>query len=760
AVLKKGKKDKKAKKSFFEELAADDKQIKAEEAVILEQQQQKKKRDKRKERNKKKKDEDVDDVIENLSKLSVGASDEEEEEEIKPRRGNKKTGNKKMSGNVFAALSLEQSESEDNDEDDETERQPSKTNKNQKNKPVPEEGNTKQGKKGNKDEKGKTNEQKVESEDEEEEKSSKKSKKVEKSKAKQKAFSDNDEELEEEQEKWPKKGKNTKAKGKHKPVNAFAALEVEEELEEDEDLEVENEGDISQSKGSKDDSKVKIEASEDEMEMDEKAAKEKATDDKYANMSKKEKKKLKKQIEFQRQVDILKSSNDAEGDFSVSQAEQSSRQAMLENASDIKLERFSISAHGKELFINADLLIVAGRRYGLVGPNGKGKTTLLKHIQNRVLNIPPNIDVLLCEQEVRADDTAAVDAVLKADTKRLKLLEEEKQLQALLEKGDDQAGERLQKVYEELRATGAAAAEAKARRILAGLGFTPEMQNRPTKKFSGGWRMRVSLARALFMEPTLLMLDEPTNHLDLNAVIWLNNYLQTWKKTLLIVSHDQGFLDDVCTDIIHLDAQKLFYYRGNYNTFKKMYQQKQKELLKLYEKQEKRLKDLKAGGKSTKQAEKQTKEALTRKQQKCRKKNQDEESNEAPELLKKPREYTVKFTFPNPPPLSPPILGLHGGQKARVVFAELACRQPDVLILDEPTNNLDIESIDALADAINVYKGAVIIVSHDARLITETNCQLWVVEERTVNQIDGDFDDYKREVLEALGETINRKQKD
>ncbi|XP_072406268.1 ATP-binding cassette sub-family F member 1 isoform X6 [Chiloscyllium punctatum] len=836
-VLKKGKKDKKAKKSFFEELAADDKQIKAEEAVILEQQQQKKKRDKRKERNKKKKDEDVDDVIENLSKLSVGASDEEEEEEIKPRRGNKKTGNKKMSGNVFAALSLEQSESEDNDEDDETERQPSKTNKNQKNK----------------------------------------------------AFSDNDEELEEEQEKWPKKGKNTKAKGKHKPVNAFAALEVEEELEEDEDLEVENEGDISQSKGSKDNSKVKvhilehkqlyvcqIEASEDEMEMDEKAAKEKATDDKYANMSKKEKKKLKKQIEFQRQVDILKSSNDAEGDFSVSQAEQSSRQAMLENASDIKLERFSISAHGKELFINADLLIVAGRRYGLVGPNGKGKTTLLKHIQNRVLNIPPNIDVLLCEQEVRADDTAAVDAVLKADTKRLKLLEEEKQLQALLEKGDDQAGERLQKVYEELRATGAAAAEAKARRILAGLGFTPEMQNRPTKKFSGGWRMRVSLARALFMEPTLLMLDEPTNHLDLNAVIWLNNYLQTWKKTLLIVSHDQGFLDDVCTDIIHLDAQKLFYYRGNYNTFKKMYQQKQKELLKLYEKQEKRLKDLKAGGKSTKQAEKQTKEALTRKQQKCRKKNQDEESNEAPELLKKPREYTVKFTFPNPPPLSPPILGLHavdfayenqklifknldfgidmdsricivgpngvgkstllllltgkltptageqrknhrlkigyfnqqyadqlnmeetateylmrnfnlpyqdgrkclgrfgleshahtiqisklsGGQKARVVFAELACRQPDVLILDEPTNNLDIESIDALADAINVYKGAVIIVSHDARLITETNCQLWVVEERTVNQIDGDFDDYKREVLEALGETINRKQKD
>ncbi|XP_078422863.1 ATP-binding cassette sub-family F member 1 [Cetorhinus maximus] len=862
-VLKKGKKDKKAKKSFFEELAADDKQVKAEEAVITEQQQQKKKRDKRKERNKKKKDEDVETVIENLSKLSVPDSDEEEEEEvIKPGRGCKKMG-----GNVFAALGLEQSEDEDNNEDDEGERQPPKTNKNQKNKPIPEEDNKRQSKKGNKNERGKAKEQKVESEDDNEDKSSKKSKKMEKSKAKQKAVSDGEEE-EEVDDKRPTKGKHTK--GKQKPANAFAAPEMEEELEEEEELEDEGET------GSKSKAKVKSEDGEDEMEVDEKAVMEKGTDDKYANMSKKEKKKLKKQIEFQRQVDTLKASNDAEGDFSVSQAEQSSRQAMLENASDIKLERFSISAHGKELFINADLYIVAGRRYGLVGPNGKGKTTLLKHIQNRVLNIPPNIDVLLCEQEVRADNTAAVDAVLKADIKRIKLLEEERQLQALLEKGDDRAGERLQKVYEELRATGAAAAEAKARRILAGLGFTPEMQNRPTKKFSGGWRMRVSLARALFMEPTLLMLDEPTNHLDLNAVIWLNNYLQTWKKTLLIVSHDQGFLDDVCTDVIHLDAQKLFYYRGNYNTFKKMYQQKQKELLKLYEKQEKRLKDLKAGGKSTKQAEKQTKEALTRKQQKCRKKNQDEESNEAPELLKRPREYTVKFTFPNPPPLSPPILGLHavdfayesqkllfknldfgidmdsricivgpngvgkstllllltgkltptvgeqrknhrlkigyfnqqyadqlnmeetateylmrnfnlpyqdgrkclgrfgleshahtiqisklsGGQKARVVFAELACRQPDVLILDEPTNNLDIESIDALADAINVYKGAVIIVSHDARLITETNCQLWVLEEQSVNQIDGNFDDYKREVLEALGETINRKQKD
>ncbi|XP_041868194.1 ATP-binding cassette sub-family F member 1 isoform X2 [Melanotaenia boesemani] len=787
-TVKKGKKNKKEKKSFFEELATDSKPEKVDETTLKDtpaKQPQKKKKDRRKDK-RMDADEEDEDVMLTLKKLSVQASDEEEEPVVPSAKGNKKKG-----GNIFAALSQGQSDEDEEEEEDEED------------KPV---------KKG--------------ASDEEEEEA----------------------DMDDPEEKPAMKTKKPEAKSKKgKPAQRPHSVDDDEE---------EAEGDMMMS-------------AEDVI-----AEQAKEKEDPYANLSKKEKKKEKKKKEYERQVASVRAQSALEGDFSVSQAEMSSRQAMLENASDIKLERFSISAHGKELFVNADLLIVAGRRYGLVGPNGKGKTTLLKHIANRALSIPPNIDVLLCEQEVVADDTPAVQAVLKADTRRLKLLEEEKQLQARLERGEDSVAERLEKVYEELRAIGAAAAEAKARRILAGLSFTPEMQNRPTKRFSGGWRMRVSLARALFMEPTLLMLDEPTNHLDLNAVIWLNNYLQGWKKTLLIVSHDQSFLDDVCTDIIHLDNQKLYYYRGNYLTFKKMYVQKQKELQKQYDKQEKKLKDLKAGGKSTKQAEKQTKEALTRKQQKGKKKGgQEEESHEAPELLKRPKEYTVKFTFPNPPPLSPPILGLHsvdfgydgpkplfrnvdfgidmesricivgpngvgkstllllltgkltpvkgemrknhrlkvgffnqqyadqlnmeetateylmrnfnlpyqdgrkclgrfgleshahtiqisklsGGQKARVVFAELACRQPDVLILDEPTNNLDIESIDALSEAINEYKGAVIIVSHDARLITETQCQLWVVEDYSINQIDGDFDDYKREVLEALGETMVNK---
>ncbi|KAL6457483.1 hypothetical protein MHYP_G00344460 [Metynnis hypsauchen] len=853
--VKKGKKDKKGKKSFFDELAADSKQEKTEEAAVKEtqgKQPQKKKKDRRKDRRGGDGDEDDEEVMQRLKKLSVQASDEEEEEEkvVAPV----KTGKRNKGGNIFAALSQDQSDEDeeddaeggDDDDDDDDDDKP----KNKKNSKEVEKVS-----KGKKKDKAKTKKPKEASEDEHEEEKKDdddEKKEVKKNKkADSKAPKDKDVEKEEKPQKTSKKEQPKKGKPASPPSDDEEEEEEEEEKSDENDTMMSAEDAIA-------------------------AEQSKEKDDPFANLSKKEKKKKKKMMEYERQVASVRAQSASEGDFSVSQAEMSSRQAMLENASDIKLERFSISAHGKELFVNADLLIVAGRRYGLVGPNGKGKTTLLKHISNRALSIPPNIDVLLCEQEVIADDTPAVQAVLKADTRRLKLLEEEKQLQSRLDKGEDGVSDRLEKVYEELRAIGAAAAEAKARRILAGLSFTPEMQNRPTKKFSGGWRMRVSLARALFMEPTLLMLDEPTNHLDLNAVIWLNNYLQSWKKTLLIVSHDQSFLDDVCTDIVHLDNQKLYYYRGNYLAFKKMYVQKQKELLKQYEKQEKKLKDLKAGGKSTKQAEKQTKEALTRKQQKGKKKGQDEDIHEAPELLKRPKEYTVKFTFPNPPPLSPPILGLHsvdfgyegqkplfknvdfgidmesricivgpngvgkstllllltgklnptkgemrknhrlkvgffnqqyadqlnmeeaateylqrnfnlpyqdsrkclgrfgleshahtiqisklsGGQKARVVFAELACRQPDVLILDEPTNNLDIESIDALSEAINEYKGAVIIVSHDARLITETQCQLWVVEDQMVNQIDGDFEDYKREVLEALGETLAIKSKD
>ncbi|CAO2819825.1 unnamed protein product [Amaranthus hypochondriacus] len=336
------------------------------------------------------------------------------------------------------------------------------------------------------------------------------------------------------------------------------------------------------------------------------------------------------------------------------------------NVKDITLENFSVSARGKELLKNASLKISHGKRYGLVGPNGKGKSTLLKLLAWRKVPVPKNIDVLLVEQEIVGDDKTALEAVVSANEELVRLRKEAASLQNAASADDsadadgDDAGERLAELYEQLNVLGADAAEAQASKILAGLGFTKEMQVRATKSFSGGWRMRISLARALFMQPTLLLLDEPTNHLDLRAVLWLEEYLCRWKKTLIVVSHDRDFLNTVCSEIIHLHDMKLHLYRGNFDDFESGYEQRRKEVNKKYQVYEKQLKAAKRSGNQAQQQKVKERAKFTASKEASKKKNkgkvdEDELVQEAPS---KWRDYTVEFHFPEPTELTPPLLQL------------------------------------------------------------------------------------------------------
>jgi len=280
------------------------------------------------------------------------------------------------------------------------------------------------------------------------------------------------------------------------------------------------------------------------------------------------------------------------------------------------------------------------------------------------LKIPPRVDFLYVEQEVLADNTPALDIVLKADKKLWNLIIEERSLALSIDHGDEcpKKLQRIQDVYNELNLIGADSADSKARKILFGLGFDVEMQTRPTKSFSGGWRMRISIARALFIEPTLLMLDEPTNHLDLNAVIWLDNYLQQWKKTLLIVSHDQDFLNNICEEILHIEDLKIVQYKGNYDSFKKLEATKVKHQQKLWENQEKRLRQLKKSGQSKFRATENVKRSKKREPgARSSKKNHDlistgVESSQIQQLVKRPKGYVVKLEFTEVAILPRPVM--------------------------------------------------------------------------------------------------------
>ena len=273
----------------------------------------------------------------------------------------------------------------------------------------------------------------------------------------------------------------------------------------------------------------------------------------------------------------------------------------------IGISSFDLSVPGKTLLTGAQLSMAPGQKYGLIGANGSGKSTLLKKLLFlREGNGSANsmqIDTLYVEQEFDADLTATpLDIVLGANYKLHKYQLEIKRIEDLFDvlTGDEDEFEALQIKHAELYDYTSAWNEDKERatviRILTGLGFTESDLARPFSEFSGGWRMRISLARSLYLEPDLLLLDEPTNHLDFEAIIWLSSYLESWKGTVIIVSHNIGFINDLCDYILAIESCKLTQYKGNYDSYKRAYINKVREAEKAWESWDKKLKDLKKKG--------------------------------------------------------------------------------------------------------------------------------------------------------------------
>ncbi len=223
----------------------------------------------------------------------------------------------------------------------------------------------------------------------------------------------------------------------------------------------------------------------------------------------------------------------------------------------------SIRLGGRTLLDAADLTIDPGRRVGLVGRNGAGKSTLLKAISGELsvdggqIRLAARARMGQVKQEAPSGSASLLDVVLEGDTERLALLAEAETAEPM----------RLAEVHDRLLTIGADSAPARAATILAGLGFDAAAQARPVDSFSGGWRMRVALATALFSQPDLLLLDEPTNHLDLEATLWLEGWLAKFPGSAIVVSHDRGLLDRCVDSIAHLDRGKITLTPGGYDEF-------------------------------------------------------------------------------------------------------------------------------------------------------------------------------------------------
>ena len=506
---------------------------------------------------------------------------------------------------------------------------------------------------------------------------------------------------------------------------------------------------------------------------------------------------------------------------------------------------------GRTLLDEASAQINAGWKVGLVGRNGAGKSTLIDLIRGArqadggTIQLQKGVRLGFVAQEAPGGETTPLEAVLAADEERARLLAE-------AETAEDP--HRIAEVQTRLVEIDAHTAPARAGGILHGLGFGAQEQRQPLSSFSGGWRMRVALAAALFAEPDLLLLDEPTNHLDLEAAMWLESFLARYRRTVILVSHDRRFLDEVADHILALADRKLTVFTGGYSAYLRQREEALTRSKILAARQDAERKRLQA--------------FIDRFRAKASKARQAQSRVKVLEKLVPvsiaSEEPPPVFDFPAPPSLRPPLLTLEnvsvgyepgvpvlrklslrldpddrvallgangngkstlakllsgrlqpmsgavigapklacgfftqhqieeleseetpydhlarlmpgapadkvrarlarfglgedkvfvrardlsGGEKARLTLALATHEAPHLLILDEPTNHLDIAAREALAEALNEFPGAVVLISHDWHLVELVADRLWLVADGIVRPFEGDLDEYRRLLL-------------
>jgi ATP-binding cassette, subfamily F, member 3 len=526
----------------------------------------------------------------------------------------------------------------------------------------------------------------------------------------------------------------------------------------------------------------------------------------------------------------------------------------------LAIDNITVRIAGREILSGATANLPAGRRIGLVGRNGAGKSTLFKvilgqlHQDDGEISWPSSWRVGAVAQEAPGSEASLLDTVLEADPERLALLAEAEH---------ETDGHRLGDIYHRLEAIGAYTAPARAAEILAGLGFSAQEQLRACREFSGGWRMRVALAAILFSAPDLLLLDEPTNYLDLEGVLWLENFIQKYRGTILIVSHDRDLLNTACEFILHLERGKLKLYTGGYDTFVATRAAARAQDMAFAKKQEAARAHMQKFVDRFKASAAKARQAQSRVKMLAKMAIAEVPSDEHVAPIRIPQATTASPPLitmdrvqvgyqPGQPVLSnlsfrfdpedrvallgkngngkstmakllagklAPMSGdftparklvvgyfaqhqaeeldttitpiqtlqhlrpkltqeqvrtqlggfgfaqdkqqtqvgkLSGGERARLMLALATLDKPNLLILDEPTNHLDIDARNELLTALNDFDGAVILVSHDRRLIEATADRLLLVSDGKVVSFEGDLDDYRKLLLSGDNAPMRR----